>query len=267
MELSRSNQKLIDKMSVAPQPGNNTVASRTPEPVITAQHSMTNQNLYNFHVALPPDPPQAANGVQFTPKNPDSPHQRLTPPESMDDHLQRCLSSVQGLASTILCTMNGLRGLPKVGNADVHGSCATVVSQIKLLPVSLECLQCTGRVSLSEFDLAKAAWGYLGSCTCIGRGCLSSWKPCSTIRLAQSNSSEALRTISVVSGAQDNVLLPPIASLLNRQETDLDMQRGSRRQKQEADPRSPEVQARQGMIILHYVCTMLHYYQTCAGAD
>jgi hypothetical protein len=99
------------------------------------------------------------------------------PVDATYDQLQRCMGSVQELAKTIARAMSAWQGHEKSGNSDIHGSHAKVVAELTKLPAELECEECAGHVSWSQFDLAKGATESLGTCICVGRTLAAHWRP------------------------------------------------------------------------------------------
>jgi len=98
-------------------------------------------------------------------------------PDPTHDHLQRCMASVQALAQSIASAMSAWQGQANLGDTDIHDSHARLVADLAKLPHDLECLQCSGRVPWSQFDLVRAATESLGTCTCTGRSSSTHWRP------------------------------------------------------------------------------------------
>jgi hypothetical protein len=169
--LSLSNKTLTDILYFQRQDSKNLdsgVASTT---------SSTDQKLFdgpNGNLSI------ASFAVSASPNTGQIRPQKPTSPDSTHDHLQRCMDSVQELAKTISCAMSAWQGQEKTGSSDIHGSHAELVAELGKLPSELQCKQCFGRVPWAHFDLTKAAFKCLGTCTCVSQTSSSLWRPCDT---------------------------------------------------------------------------------------
>lgn len=166
-ELSIANKNLAEIVGIIASSSARSASSRAPEsrPYFPIQSTPAAKNHQFLNLASLPSAPQTNSIRQSTPG----------PPDHTYDHLQRCLNSVQELAKTISCAMDVWRGQEKAGNTDIHGSHARLMLELGKLPKELECKDCSGRVSWSEFDLTKSASAGLGTCICAGQASIERW--------------------------------------------------------------------------------------------
>jgi hypothetical protein len=134
------------------------------------------------------------------------------PFDATHDHLQRCMDSVQELAKTIAYAMSAWQGHDKTGNSDILGTHAKVVVELMKLPAELECIECSGHVSWSHFDLVRAATECLGTCICVGRTLSAHWRPSTSI-IPHSRRAPSASPLS--SGTSSHDTLSPNANVKN----------------------------------------------------
>jgi hypothetical protein len=82
------------------------------------------------------------------------------------DHLQRCIKSVQDLATTISCALDALQGREKTGSSDINGSYASLKATMDKLPAYVQCDHCKKSVAWSHFKPSRFGVGQSGSCKC-----------------------------------------------------------------------------------------------------
>ena len=111
------------------------------------------------------------NLPQIVPRKP-------VPSDRLDDHLQRCMRSVQDLAQTVTCALAALQGREKTGSSDIHASYARLVADIHQLPPKVQCVHCKRSVTWFHLDPPKLDSGQVGACVCMRRASPSIWEPC-----------------------------------------------------------------------------------------
>lgn len=104
-------------------------------------------------------------------------HQQSSSPDSVTDHLQRCMDNVEELGKTIACAISVWHGHEKTGDSDVNGSYTKVTAALGQLSTGLQCVRCLGSVSWSDFDPTRSASGGCGTCQCtVIRPFAKTWK-------------------------------------------------------------------------------------------
>jgi CRP-like cAMP-binding protein len=178
-DLSHSNKTLTDTIALISRASVNPVVPKATTP--PAASTITDGR--GISRALPVTSLIAMPSVNLPPIVP----RKQNPSDRVADHLQRCMQSVQELATTISCALDALHGREKTGNSDIHGSYAKLVADVQKLTSKVQCVHCKRRVAWPHLEPIKSDPGQAGACICMRVASPSTWEPCHDQLLSDPN--------------------------------------------------------------------------------